>query len=384
MCTCPTLTAKARARNAARVVASQAACTWFAPNTRVWATQPPPANTASSGLPAGTACIGNSPGTQPNATASDCRFRSQCQPVPVRRVVGPFAGKWRRRTQAEPEHAVFNASQMSANRDALAPLVRGPGASRKDACLLAMAQASVFSWRAKPSEADEAGQCALALAQQVTPAFEAQQRQFMRHSLSLWWAQGDQLQHALQAARDINGQYPIATAYKLAAIDAYPTKSHFTACREREGHLLQKMGRCIESNQTNVRLLPVARHHVQAMHAEAELCRWQSNMAQSHRTRGQPLQSRQCAQAGLKAAQTHQRTDSAHDARVHLVVLARESNTPSEAPSLRNDDTLALTQGDSQVQSHLAHLRSAGLRAMRQAQRMCAPRHSTLLSKSSP
>lgn len=350
-----------------------------------WAT--PRATESPTGLPIGTVYISDVPGQRPSATAQTTQFWQRFEPL---------------YNTVFTEGTLFSANQMSADLQALAPLLQGPQAPRSEAFLLAATQASVFDRRAMPAQAAEAAQAALRLAPAPTrtsqaktnkpaasadarPATEsmanaaehqpssacagrsclaggeriAGHRLFLQRKLPDWLAQSGDLAGALQATRAFVKQYSATTQQNLAAGPAYPSKMELLQAQEREVYLLHRLGRYDQAIALGQRLLPQARTAYREQGAEGELGSLLHNLAQSQHARGRLRQARQLAQEGLDLALAHQRADHAYDAYAQLVVLSRELGRPQDAQTwLQAWDALARERADDAELAQVARLRA--------------------------
>ena len=217
-----------------------------------WAT--PRATDSPTGLPIGTVYISDVPGQRPSATVQATQFWQRFEPL---------------YDTVFTEGTLFSASQMSADLQALAPLVQGPQAHRSEAFLLAATQASVFDRRAMPAQAAEAAQAALRLAPAPTGASQvkastsadaraagkpmanaakpqpgsacagrsclagveriAGHRLFLQRKLPDWLAQSGDLEGALRATRDFVKQYSATTQQNWR--QALHTHHSLSCCR---------------------------------------------------------------------------------------------------------------------------------------------------------
>ena len=349
-----------------------------------WAT--PRASDSPTGLPIGTVYISDVPGQRPSATVQATQFWQRFEPL---------------YNTVFTEGTLFSASQMSADLQALAPLVQGPQAKRSDAFLLAATQASVFDRRAMPAQAAEAAQAALRLAPAPTGTSKvkankptsadaqaareamanaakpqpgsgcagrsclaggeriAGHRLFLQRKLPDWLAQSGDPAGALQATRAFVKQYSATDQSNLAAGPAYPSKMELLQAQEREVYLLHRLGRYDQAIALGQRLLPQARTAYREQGAEGELGSLLHNLAQSQHARGRLRQAKQLAQEGLDLALTHQRADRAYDAYAQLVVLSRELGRPQDAQSwLQAWDALARERADEAELAQVARLRA--------------------------
>ena len=272
------------------------------------------------------------------------------------------------------EGGSFSGSAMSADLQALEPLLRKPGASARDIFRLYYTEASVFGRRQMPDEAANAAQRALA-AMPTAPAANdvelAYAHFFLRYSSIRWLADSKQYDAALKRVRAFQAQYPLQSLNQLPAQMRweqsggvprprdFPSQIQLLAVYEDEGYVLHEQRKFREARQANEKLLPVARELVLASGQPERLRGVLTNLAQNCYELGDLDQARNYLLQRLKIAQAGKDHATIYDCYFQLMVLAHEQKQPGQASQwLSTYEQYAKARKDSEQLDRVKDLRA--------------------------
>lgn len=268
------------------------------------------------------------------------------------------------------EGGSFSGRAMSADLQALEPLLKKPGVVARDAFRLYYTQASVYARRNMPKEAAKAASTALAAlpAPQTDPELSYAQF-FLRYSSIRWLADAGQHAVALKQVKALQAQYPLQ---QIAVLPAemrwdesvkpsrplnFPSQMQILGIYEDEGYLLHELGQFREARQANERLLPVARERLNDMGKLQQIRGVLTNIAQNCYELGDLKQAGAYLQERLQIAQTAQDHATVYDSYFQLMVLAHEQKQEPQARQwLARYEQYALNQKDSQQQTRAREL----------------------------
>lgn len=263
----------------------------------------------------------------------------------------------------------FSGSAMSADLQALEPLVKKPGVAARDVFRLFYTEASVYGRRGMPEEAAHAAQAALTAMPIPGDAQLAYAHFFLRSSSIRWLADAGQYNAALALVRAFQAQYPLAQMAHLPAamrwdesvepaqaLD-FPSQIQLLGIYEDEGYLLHEQGQFGQARQANERLLPVARERLTALGKLPQLRGVLTNIAQNCYELGELEQAKVYLQERLQIAQTAQDHDTVYDSYFQLMVLAHtQKHAPQARQWLVDYEQYALNQKDSEQQARAREL----------------------------
>ncbi|AIJ47758.1 hypothetical protein O987_18220 [Comamonas testosteroni TK102] len=268
------------------------------------------------------------------------------------------------------EGGSFSGRAMSADLQALEPLLKKPGVVARDAFRLYYTQASVYARRGMSKEAAKAASTALTAlpAPQTDPELSYAQF-FLRYSSIRWLADAGQHAAALKQVKALQAQYPLQqiaglpaemrwdeSAKPARALD-FPSQMQILGIYEDEGYLLHELGRFREARQANERLLPVARERLNDMGKLQQIRGVLTNIAQNCYELGDLKQAGAYLQERLQIAQTAQDHASVYDSYFQLMVLAHEQKQEPQARQwLARYEQYALDQKDSEQQTRAREL----------------------------
>ena len=279
------------------------------------------------------------------------------------------------------EGASFSGKAMSADLQALEPLVKKSGIAASDAFRLFYTQASVYGRRDMPAEAAKAAQAALATMPQVSDSQWAYAHFFLRYSSIRWLADAGQHEAALKRIRSFQTQYPLQQIARLPAkmhwdnshpipqARDFPSQLQIFGVYEDEGYVLHEQGKYREARLANERLLPVSRERLKALGQMERIRGVLTNVAQNCYELGEFDQARSYLQERLQIALSTQDHATVYDSYFQLMVLAHEQKQEKQARQwLAHYEQHALAQNDSQQQARAKELlaelgqRNTGLR----------------------
>ena len=268
------------------------------------------------------------------------------------------------------EGGSFSGSTMSADLQALEPLLKKPGASARDRFRLYYTQASVYARRSMPKEAAKAASTALTAlpGTQADPELSYAQF-FLRYSGIRWLAQAGQHEAALRQVKAFQALYPLPRiaglptemrwdeSVKPARALDFPSQMQILGVYEDEGYLLHELGRFREARQANERLLPVARERLKVMGKLQQIRGVLTNIAQNCYELGDLKQAATYLQERLQIAQAAQDHATVYDSYFQLMVLAHEQKQEPQARQwLARYEQYALNQKDSEQQTRVKEL----------------------------
>ena len=279
------------------------------------------------------------------------------------------------------EGASFSGKAMSADLQALEPLVKKPGIAASDAFRLFYTQASVYGRRNMPAEAAKAAQAALATMPQVSDSQWAYAHFFLRYSSIRWLADAGQHEAALKQIRSFQAQYPLQQiarlpgkmrwddSHSIPQARDFPSQLQILGVYEDEGYVLHEQGKYREARLANERLLPVSRERLKALGQMERIRGVLTNVAQNCYELGEFDQARSYLQERLQIALSTQDHATVYDSYFQLMVLAHEQKQEKQARQwLAHYEQHALAQNDSQQQARAKELlaelgqRNTGLR----------------------
>ena len=241
------------------------------------------------------------------------------------------------------EGGTFSGSAMSADLQALEPLLQRPGAAARDVFRLYYTEASVYARRDMPEQAAAAAGKALAAMPQPSSTELAYPHFFLRYSSIRWLADSGQHDAALRLVRSFQAQYPLRRIADLPpemrwdrsrpeprARD-FPSQLQILGVYEDEGYVLHEQGRYREARQANARLLPVARERLKALGMPQQLRGLLTNIAQNCHELSEPDQARAYLEERLQIALAAHDHATVYDCYFQLIVLAQEQNLPDQA-----------------------------------------------------
>lgn len=212
------------------------------------------------------------------------------------------------------EGGTFSGSAMSADLQALEPLLRQPGTAARDIFRLYYTEASVYARRGMPEEAAAAARKALAALPEPGSAELAYPHFFLRHSSIRWLADSGQHDAALKLVHSIQARYPLQRIASLPpemrwdssgaeprARD-FPSQLQILGVYEDEAYVLHEQGRYREAKQANMRLLAVARERLKALGMPQQLRGVLTNIAQNCYELGELDEARAYLQERLQIA----------------------------------------------------------------------------------
>ena len=238
--------------------------------------------------------------------------------------------------------STFSGSAMSADLDALRPLLQSKDTSSEDAFRLHYTMATVYGRRNMPAEAAAAAQMALNAPLSVLKK-NADAHFFLRLSSIRWLADSGKFEAALETIHRLQAEYPLPKLSPQlqpkskddlphhSSASGNPTLLQILGVYEDEGYVLHEQGRYREALAANQRLLAVARTQVKAI-GRPELLRGVLNNAAQNAYElgdfslaGQYLKERADI---AKAAQDH---ETVYDSYFQLMVLAHEQAKHAQA-----------------------------------------------------
>lgn len=241
------------------------------------------------------------------------------------------------------EGGTFSGSAMSADLQALEPLLRQPGTAARDIFRLYYTEASVYARRGMPEEAAAAARKALAALPEPGSAELAYPHFFLRHSSIRWLADSGQHDAALKLVHSIQARYPLQRIASLPpemrwdssgaeprARD-FPSQLQILGIYEDEAYVLHEQGRYREAKQANMRLLAVARERLKALGMPQQLRGVLTNIAQNCYELGELDEARAYLQERLQIALAAQDDATVYDCYFQLLVLAHEQGQPQQA-----------------------------------------------------
>ena len=264
----------------------------------------------------------------------------------------------------------FSGSAMSADLQALEPILKRTKAPALDFFRLYYTQATIFSRRAMPAEAGQVAQKALvAMPKPSDPQWAYQHLELSIASIR-WLADSGRYEAALKPAQALAVQYPLAQIAKLPTQMRwdnsgptpqpadYPTQLQILGVYEDLGYVLHEQGQYRQALQTNQWLLPVARERLQAMGETPRLRGLLANLAQNSYKLGQMDAARKYLQERLQIALGAGDHDTVYDSYFQLMVLAHEQNDPQQARQwLSTYEQYARAQGHSDQLARAQQLR---------------------------
>lgn len=268
------------------------------------------------------------------------------------------------------EGGSFSGRAMSADLQALEPLLKTPGVVARDAFRLYYTQASVYARRNMPEEAAKAAGSALAALPGPQADTELSYAQFfLRYSGIRWLADAGQHVAALRQVKAFQALYPLPqiarlpaemrwdSSVKPARARDFPSQMQILGVYEDEGYLLHELGRFREARLANERLLPIARARLSAMGKLPQLRGVLTNIAQNCYELGDLKQAAAYLQERLQIAQTAQDHVTVYDSYFQLMVLAHEQQQEPQARQwLARYEQYALSQKDSEHQARAREL----------------------------
>ena len=267
------------------------------------------------------------------------------------------------------EGGSFSGRAMSADLQALEPLLKKPGFAARDIFRLYYTQASVYARRGMPKEAAEAAQTALTALSGTQDPELSYAHFFLRYSSIRWLADAGHHAAALKQVKAFQAQYPLPQiaglpaemrwdeSVKPARALDFPSQMQILGAYEDEGYLLHELGRFREARQANERLLPVARERLKAMGKLQQIRGVLTNIAQNCYELGDLKQAGAYLQERLQIAQAAQDHDTVYDSYFQLMVLAHEQKQEPQARQwLARYEQYALNQKDSQQQTRAKEL----------------------------
>lgn len=264
----------------------------------------------------------------------------------------------------------FSGSAMSADLQALEPILKRTKAPALDFFRLYYTQATLFNRRGMPSEAGLAAQKAIT----AMPKPSDPQWAYPHLELSIasvrWLAEGERYEAALKQVQTLAVRYPLQQIAKLPtqmrwdnstpipqAAD-YPTQLQVLGIYEDLGYVLHEQGQYRQALQANQRLLPVARERLQAMGETPRLRGLLANLAQNSYMLGQVDAARNYLQERLQIALGAGDHATVYDSYFQLMVLAHEQNDPQQARQwLGTYEQYARAQGHSDQLARAQQLR---------------------------
>ena len=264
----------------------------------------------------------------------------------------------------------FSGSAMSADLQALEPLLKRTKAPPLDFFRLYYTQATIFSRRGMTAEAGQAAQKALvAMPKPSDPQWAYQHLELSIASIR-WLADSGRYEAALKPAQTLAVQYPLAQIAKLPTQMRwdnsspipqpadYPTQLQILGVYEDLGYVLHEQGQYRQALQTNQWLLPVARERLQAMGETPRLRGLLANLAQNSYKLGQMDAARKYLQERLQIALGAGDHATVYDSYFQLMVLAHEQNDPQQARQwLSTYEQYARAQGHSDQLARAQQLR---------------------------
>jgi tetratricopeptide (TPR) repeat protein len=241
------------------------------------------------------------------------------------------------------EGGTFGGSAMSADLQALEPLLQQPGIAARDVFRLYYTEASVYARRGMPREAAAAASKALAAMPQPASTELAYPHFFLRHSSIRWLADSGQYDAALQLVRSFQARYPLQSIASLPAemrwdpdhpvpqARDFPSQLQILGVYEDEGYVLHEQGKYREARQANARLLPVSRERLKALGMPQRLRGVLTNIAQNCYELGELDQARAYLQERLQIALAAQDDTTVYDSYFQLMVLAHEQKQAGQA-----------------------------------------------------
>ena len=237
----------------------------------------------------------------------------------------------------------FSGSAMSADLQALEPILKRTKAPALDFFRLYYTQATLFSRRGMPSEADVAAQKAItAMPKPSDPQWAYQHLELSIASIR-WLAEGGRYEAALKQAQTLITRYPLQEIARLPAqmrwdnstpipqAADYPTQLQILGVYEDLGYVLHEQGQYRQALQANQQLLPVARERLLALGETPRLRGLLANLAQNSYMLGQVDAARNYLQERLQIAISAGDHDTVYDSYFQLMVLAHEQNQPQQA-----------------------------------------------------
>ena len=267
------------------------------------------------------------------------------------------------------EGASFSGKAMSADLQALEPLVKKSGVAASDVFRLFYTEASVYGRRGMPAEAAQAAQAALVAMPQVSDPQWAYAHFFLRYSSIRWLADSEQYEAALKLVRSFQSQYPLPQIERLPVemrwddshpipqARDFPSQLQILGVYEDEGYVLHEQGKYREARLANERLLPVSRQRLKALGKMERMRGLLTNIAQNCYELGEFDQARTYLQERLQIALNVQDHTTVYDCYFQLMVLAHEQKQAEQARQwLTRYEQYALAQNDSQQQARAKEL----------------------------
>ena len=267
------------------------------------------------------------------------------------------------------EGASFSGKAMSADLQALEPLVKKSGVAASDVFRLFYTEASVYGRRGMPAEAAKAAQAALVAMPQVSDPQWAYAHFFLRYSSIRWLADSEQYEAALKLVRSFQSQYPLPQIERLPVemrwddshpipqARDFPSQLQILGVYEDEGYVLHEQGKYREARLANERLLPVSRQRLKALGKMERMRGLLTNIAQNCYELGEFDQARTYLQERLQIALNVQDHATVYDCYFQLMVLAHEQKQAQRARQwLTRYEQYALAQNDSQQQARAKEL----------------------------
>ena len=267
------------------------------------------------------------------------------------------------------EGASFSGKAMSADLQALEPLVKKSGVAASDVFRLFYTEASVYGRRGMPAEAAQAAQAALVAMPQVSDPQWAYAHFFLRYSSIRWLADSEQYEAALKLVRSFQSQYPLPQIERLPVemrwddshpipqARDFPSQLQILGVYEDEGYVLHEQGKYREARLANERLLPVSRQRLKALGKMERMRGLLTNIAQNCYELGEFDQARTYLQERLQIALNVQDHTTVYDCYFQLMVLAHEQKQIQQARQwLTRYEQYALAQNDSQQQARAKEL----------------------------
>ena len=267
------------------------------------------------------------------------------------------------------EGASFSGKAMSADLQALEPLVKKSGVAASNVFRLFYTEASVYGRRGMPAEAAKAAQAALVAMPQVSDPQWAYAHFFLRYSSIRWLADSEQYEAALKQVRSFQSQYPLLQIERLPAemrwddrhpipqARDFPSQLQILGVYEDEGYVLHEQGKYREARLANERLLPVSHQRLKALGKMERMRGLLTNIAQNCYELGEFDQARAYLQERLQIALNAQDHATVYDCYFQLMVLAHEQKQAQQARQwLTRYEQYALAQNDSQQQARAKEL----------------------------
>ncbi|MGE8492231.1 MAG: hypothetical protein ACN6OT_03730 [Comamonas sp.] len=237
----------------------------------------------------------------------------------------------------------FSGSAMSADLQALEPILKRTKAPALDFFRLYYTQATIFSRRAMPAEAGQVAQKALvAMPKPSDPQWAYPHLELSIASIR-WLAEGGRYEAAVKQAQTLITRYPLQEIARLPAqmrwdnstpipqAADYPTQLQILGVYEDLGYVLHEQGQYRQALQANQQLLPVARERLLALGETPRLRGLLANLAQNSYMLGQMDAARNYLQERLQIAISAGDHDTVYDSYFQLMVLAHEQNQPQQA-----------------------------------------------------